>query len=96
MESNKLKMLANIKNSPSERLPETNVDTRPIDQLENLAESYADNGDFVSASKTYVKIVQLNPLSSQNWTSLGHCYFIIENYKKSFFAYQSALKTLKD
>ncbi|CAG9315387.1 unnamed protein product [Blepharisma stoltei] len=87
--------MSNI-NITEEEIPASFLkDKRRIESLEKSAEKYSDQGNFHKACNTYEKIVQLDPLSEKSWISLGHCYYIIQDYKKCYAAYQKGMNTFK-
>ncbi|CAG9336037.1 unnamed protein product [Blepharisma stoltei] len=67
------------------------AEEQKIEVLEQAAEKCADMGNFSKACQVYERIVQIKPSYEKGWTSLGHCYYIAQDYRKCYFAYQRAL-----
>ena len=55
------------------------------------AEYYSERGEIAKAAEKYKEVVSSDPSNSKAWLNLGHCYMILNELRKSFYAYQAAL-----
>lgn len=72
-------------------VPQQDVNSETIQNLNKLAEHYATNSDYNKAIEYFVKMTNLCRKNGSAWTALGHCYLLKEDLQKSFQAYQNAL-----
>ena len=67
-----------------------------IRALSELAQWFANQGDYTSACQHYEKIVRTDEDNVKAWTALGHCYLLKGEYQKCSTAYQRALQSSTD
>ena len=67
-----------------------------MDRINRLAEYCATNGEYQTAIEYYLKLITIDSENGPAWTALGHCYLLVEDFQKSFNAYQRALYSLED
>ena len=76
--------------------PHQVISSTMLTQLSDTAEMYASKGDFENAIKCYEQITIMDPQNGPVWTSLGHCYLLVDNLPKAFTSYHKALYSLPD
>ncbi|KAI1921605.1 glucose repression mediator protein [Ophidiomyces ophidiicola] len=57
---------------------------------------YRTKEEFPKAIEFLQNILKLDPQSGESWSSLGHCYLMIDNLQDAYSAYQNALYHLRD
>lgn len=71
-------------------------DIETAEEIRIKAELLAAKGNFTESIKCYEQLVTIEPDNGVHWSSLGHCYLLVENLRNSFNAYQKALNLLPD
>lgn len=71
-------------------------ETETAEEIRVKAELLAAKNDFVESIKCYEQLVTMEPENGTHWSSLGHCYLLVESLRNSFNAYQKALNLLPD
>ncbi|EER25484.1 hypothetical protein D8B26_000215 [Coccidioides posadasii str. Silveira] len=57
---------------------------------------YRTKEEFPKAIEFLQNILKIDPQSGESWSSLGHCYLMIDNLQDAYSAYQNALYHLRD
>lgn len=86
---------AKVEETPVQSLP-SDQESAMLKQFNLAAECLVNKGDFATAANYYEKIVEMDSENGAAWSSLGHCYLLINNLQRAFTSYQKALYTLPD